>query len=110
MVAFAVSDFGLLGVLESNCWRSAGRTPATRYTVFAYSIVWPSTLLPSEWIARCAERLGQRWRTVPVSELEKVAIYIWQKETLRNMEPEADAAAWPAPLGGSDDPPATMQQ
>jgi hypothetical protein len=65
---------------------------------------------PSQWIARCAERLGQRWRTVPVSELEEAAICVWQTEALRNMEPEAVAAAWLAPLGGSDDPPATMQQ
>lgn len=65
---------------------------------------------PSQWVARCAERLGRRWRTVSVSELEEAAICVWQTEALRNMEPEAAAAAWLAPLGGSDEPPATMQR
>lgn len=65
-------------------------------------------LTPTQWIARCAERLGQRWRTVPAAELEEAAICVWQVEALRNMEPEAAAAAWLAPLGEGGAPPATI--
>lgn len=54
---------------------------------------------PSQWIARCAARLGERWRTVPAPELEVVAVDIWRDESLRGMSPQDAAARWLAPVG-----------
>lgn len=56
-------------------------------------------LTPCQWIARCAARLGERWRTVPPAELEAVAVEIWRDETLRGMDPQEAAARWLAPVG-----------
>lgn len=56
-------------------------------------------LTPSQWIARCAARLGERWRTVPASELEAAAVEIWRDERLRELEPHDAAARWLAPVG-----------
>lgn len=67
-------------------------------------------LTPSQWIARCAARLGERWRTAAVADLEEAAICVWQVEALRNMEPEAAAAVWLAPLAEAGEPPDTMQR
>lgn len=55
-------------------------------------------LLPSQWISQCAQRLGERWRTVPVAELEEAAIEVWRDEELRQLAPEAAAARWLRPL------------
>jgi hypothetical protein len=55
-------------------------------------------LTPSQWIAKCAERLGQRWRTVPVSELEAAAVEVWHDAALRELAPEEAAARWLAPV------------
>jgi hypothetical protein len=45
------------------------------------------TLSPTEWIAKCAERLHDRWRAVPSAELEEVAIELWRDPTLRARSP-----------------------
>jgi hypothetical protein len=45
-------------------------------------------------IARCAARLGERWRTVPAAELKEAAIEVWRDAELRKLEPEAAAAQW----------------
>lgn len=56
-------------------------------------------LTPSQWIARCAERLGERWRTVPAGELEAAAVEIWRDVDLRALPPDQAAARWLAPVG-----------
>jgi hypothetical protein len=53
---------------------------------------------PSNWIARCAVRLGQRWRTVPPAILEEAAVEIWGDLELRALSPEDAAAEWLQPL------------
>lgn len=55
---------------------------------------------PSQWIARCAERLGEHWRTVPASELEEVAVDIWRDAELRRLPPDDAAARWLSPITG----------
>jgi hypothetical protein len=57
-----------------------------------------SASTPSAWIARCAERLGERWRTVPIAELEEAAICVWHDVELRGLPPEQAAARWLAPV------------
>lgn len=56
-------------------------------------------LIPIQWIARSAERLSARWRTVPPAELEEVAIDLWRDETLRKFSPDAAATEWLSPVG-----------
>lgn len=56
------------------------------------------TLTPTEWIAKCAERLHERWHTVETAQLEEVAVGIWQDANLRNMEPTEAAATWLKPV------------
>lgn len=56
-------------------------------------------LTPSQWIARCAARLGERWRTVPAAELEAAAVEVWRDESLRALLPEDAASRWLAPVG-----------
>lgn len=51
-------------------------------------------LTPSQWIAKCARRLGERWRIVPVSELEGAAVEVWRDAELRQLSPEDAAANW----------------
>jgi hypothetical protein len=58
------------------------------------------TPTPSQWIAKCAERLHERWQTVEVAQLEEVAVGIWQDTSLRCMEPDDAAAAWLKPVSG----------
>ncbi len=53
---------------------------------------------PSQWIARCGARLGQRWRIVPPDLLEEAAVDIWREPELRALAPEDAAAAWLRPL------------
>ena len=52
----------------------------------------------AQWLARCAQRLHQRWRTVELIQLEEVAAVIWQDAALRRMEPAQAAALWLQPV------------
>lgn len=61
-------------------------------------------LTPSQWIARCAARLGERWRTVPISELEAAAVEVWRDERLRELSPDEAASRWLSPVGGPPTP------
>lgn len=56
-------------------------------------------LTPSQWIARCAARLGERWRTVPVTELEGAAVEVWRDEQLQKLPPEEAVTRWLSPVG-----------
>ncbi|MDM0028396.1 hypothetical protein [Variovorax saccharolyticus] len=54
---------------------------------------------PAEiWIAACAHRLQQHWRTVDPIELEQVAAELWRDEALRQLPPSLAAAEWLKPL------------
>lgn len=54
---------------------------------------------PSDlWIAACAHRLQQRWRTVDPLLLEEVAADLWRDERLRSLPPDAAAVAWLDPV------------
>jgi len=55
-------------------------------------------LTSSQWIARCAARLGARWRTAATADLEAAAVEVWRDPTLRDMTPEDAATAWLAPV------------
>lgn len=55
-------------------------------------------LTPTQWIAKCAERLHERWHTVETAQLEEVAVGIWQDANLRSMEPSEAAATWLKPV------------
>lgn len=50
------------------------------------------------WIAACAHRLQQRWRTVEPSELAATARQIAHDAELRAMAPRSAAARWLAPV------------
>lgn len=56
-------------------------------------------LTPSQWIAKCAARLGERWRTAATAELEAAAVEVWRDAKLRELPPEDAAVAWLAPIG-----------
>ncbi|MDP1740982.1 hypothetical protein [Polaromonas sp.] len=56
------------------------------------------TLLPTQWIAQCADRLHQRWRTVEPAQLEELAVDLWKDVQLRAMLPEEAAAVWLGPV------------
>ena len=47
-----------------------------------------------EWVARCAHRLREHWRTVAVQSLEEVANELWLNSELSRMPPEDAAVAW----------------
>lgn len=67
--------------------------------LYKYTVSWGmKELTPSQWIAKCAQRLGERWRTVPVSELEGAAVEVWRDAKLRQLSPEEAAAHWLSPL------------
>ena len=70
--------------------------------VYAYSlsgtIFYMETLLPTQWIAKCAERLHQRWTTVDQAMLEEVAMDLWKNTEYRVMEPEVAAGIWLNPI------------
>lgn len=55
-------------------------------------------LRPTEWIARCADRLHDRWQTVEPAQLEEVAMDIWRNDYLRSMDPVEAAAFWLTPV------------
>jgi len=50
------------------------------------------------WIAACAHRLQQQWRTVDPLLLEEVAADLWRDERLRSLPPGAAAVAWLGPV------------
>jgi hypothetical protein len=47
-----------------------------------------------EWVARCAHRLREHWRTVAVQSLEEIANDLWLNSELTHMQPEDAAIAW----------------
>jgi hypothetical protein len=54
---------------------------------------------PSDlWIAACAHRLQQQWRTMDPLQLEEVAAELWRDERLRSMPPDAAAVVWLGPV------------
>ncbi|MFM9427264.1 hypothetical protein RCH10_003715 [Variovorax sp. GrIS 2.14] len=55
------------------------------------------------WIAACAHRLQQRWRTVDPTLLEEVADDLWQDPHLRAMPPADAAAEWLKPVASDHD-------
>jgi hypothetical protein len=67
------------------------------HTVLRYDLPM-ETMSQGQWIARCAQRLHQRWRTVEAVQLEEVAAVIWQDAALRRMEPAEAAALWLQPV------------
>jgi hypothetical protein len=58
-----------------------------------------SELTPSQWIAQCAARLRERWRTAATTELEAAAIEVWRDERLRELPPDEAAKRWLSPVG-----------
>ncbi|WP_086922222.1 hypothetical protein [Variovorax sp. JS1663] len=50
------------------------------------------------WIAACAHRLQQRWRTVDPDQLEELAEDLWRDPRLRTMHPDEAARVWLEPL------------
>jgi hypothetical protein len=54
----------------------------------------PATL----WIAACAHRLQQQWRTIDPLELEDVARDLWRDDRLRSMLPDEAAGDWLRPI------------
>jgi hypothetical protein len=61
------------------------------------------TLLPTQWIAQCADRLHQRWRTVEPAQLEELAVDLWKDAQLRAMPPEEAAVVWLSPVKVQED-------
>jgi hypothetical protein len=55
-------------------------------------------MTPNQWIAKCGEKLHERWHTVERSQLEEVAVEIWQDAQLRVMPPEDAATIWLTPV------------
>lgn len=60
-------------------------------------------MTPSQWIAKCGEKLHERWHTVETAQLEEVAVAIWQDAKLRSMPPEEAAAVWLRPIAPATD-------
>ena len=62
----------------------------------------PMDPLPAPvWIAACAHRLQQQWRTVDPDQLEELAGDLWRDERLRTMSPDEAASAWLEPIAVS---------
>lgn len=61
------------------------------------------TLLPTQWIHQCAERLHERWHTVEPAQLEEVAMDLWRDEGLRKMHPKDAASSWLVPVSSKED-------
>lgn len=55
-------------------------------------------MTPSVWIAKCGEKLHERWHTVEKAQLEEVAVVIWQDAKLRSMSPDEAATIWLRPV------------
>ncbi|MDM0012004.1 hypothetical protein QTH87_06065 [Variovorax sp. J22P168] len=64
----------------------------------AYSFGMDTNKLAEIWIAACAHRLQQHWRTVDPIELEEVAAELWRNERLRELPPAMAAAEWLSPI------------
>jgi hypothetical protein len=67
-----------------------GRLPKSEYDM--------ETLLLTQWIAKCAERLHQRWTTVDFAMLEEVAMDLWKNTEYRTMEPIEATTSWLTPI------------
>jgi len=46
------------------------------------------------WIAQCARRLRQQWRTVDATSLEQLASHLHDDADLRRLEPAEAAEQW----------------
>lgn len=55
-------------------------------------------ITPTQWIAQCAVRLHKRWRTVEPTQLQDVAVGLWQDEKLRSLPPSKAAQMWLTPI------------
>ena len=55
-------------------------------------------LTPDIWIAACAHRLQQQWRTVDPLQLEEAAAELWKDERLRALPPDVAAVTWLGPI------------
>lgn len=81
--------------------QTAAAVSGTEYWISIQSFAMLPTMdeTPSDlWIAACAHRLQQRWRTVDPLELEEVAAELWRDERLRAMAPGDAAVAWLGPV------------
>jgi hypothetical protein len=47
-----------------------------------------------EWVAQCARRLRQHWRTIDLASLEEVAAELYGDERMRSLSPSAAAVTW----------------
>lgn len=56
------------------------------------------TLLPTQWIAQFAVRLGNRWPTVERAMLEEVAMDLWKDPDFRAQDPVSAADVWLTPI------------
>lgn len=73
------------------------RRELDKYTAFYYA--WDMDETPADlWIAACAHRLQQQWRTVDPLQLEEVAAELWRDERLRSLPPDAAAVVWLGPI------------
>ena len=55
-------------------------------------------MTPSQWIAKCGEKLHEHWHTVEAVQLEEVAVEIWRDVKLREMKPDEAAVVWLRPV------------
>lgn len=55
-------------------------------------------LTPTQWILQCAQRLGQRWRTLEPALLEEAAVLVWNDAALRCLPPDKAAQTWLRPV------------
>ncbi len=49
---------------------------------------------PTTWVRRCADRLHAQWSTIPLVDLEDVALDLIGNPQLRQLAPEDAAAQW----------------
>ncbi|MGJ7523564.1 hypothetical protein ACSFA0_24010 [Variovorax sp. LT1P1] len=61
----------------------------------------PVELSAEIWIAACAHRLQQRWRTVDPVQLEEIAGKLLHDERFARMTPAQAAIEWLRPVGTS---------
>ncbi len=69
-----------------------------KYTVFVARLRAMEQLDDELWIAACAHRLQQHWRTVDPLELEATARELAHDLELRKLAPAAAASRWLAPV------------
>lgn len=73
-------------------------TSIARIAVWVYSIRTDDVAMDEQqeraWIAQCARRLRQRWRTVDAASLEQLADELRRDAELRRLEPTAAAEQW----------------